>query len=201
MKTTLLKKARLRFLRDTAAVAVPGAYVELGVWRGGSAASFIAGLTDVRDCWLFDSFEGMPAPGEFDSTPKKHASKYKHYGMPDDDSETLAICKSVMAKMDYPQDRIHIVKGWFDSTVPATIVDIGDIAVLHVDCDWYESVALSLAAFYDKVVPHGVVIIDDYGCWLGARKAVDEFMVARAITEKLEVIDGTGRYIVKGSRA
>jgi hypothetical protein len=70
------------------------------------------------------------------------------------------------------------------------------IALLRLDTDWYESTAHELAKFYDLVVPGGVVIIDDYGHWAGARKAVDEFLATRPeIT--LQQIDYTGVYFIK----
>jgi hypothetical protein len=67
------------------------------------------------------------------------------------------------------------VKGWFEDTLFASKGEIGSIALLHVDCDWYESVRLVLAELYDQIVPGGVIAIDDYYAWLGCRKAVDEF--------------------------
>jgi (2Fe-2S) ferredoxin len=87
------------------------------------------------------------------------------------------------------------VKGLFQDTVPRC--DVGPIAVLHLDGDWYESVKVCLDHLYDRVSPGGVIQIDDYGHWEGARKAVDEFMVARRLTGPLRYLDYTGRQLIK----
>jgi hypothetical protein len=72
------------------------------------------------------------------------------------------------------RERIHLVKGWFDQTLPGYD---GKIAFLHLDCDLYESYKLSLEMLYDKVQPGGVILFDEYGDerWPGATKAIDEF--------------------------
>lgn len=200
MKTTLLRGKRLRMLVNTAKnLELEGAFVELGSWRGGSASAFIKNLNQERECWLFDSFEGLPEPTELDTIGggNKHATEFKNLGMPDDDSKTYEICCDLMASLDYPQDKIHIIKGWFKDTFPIHVDSIDGIAVLHVDCDFYEPVKLSLDTFYDKVVPGGVIILDDYGHWDGAKKAVDEFLSERDLNVKLLPIDYTGHYFKK----
>src|SRR5207244_2320137 len=75
--------------------------------------------------------------------------------------------------------------------------DVSAIVVLHLDGDWYDSVKVCLAHLYDRVSPGGIIQIDDYGHWQGARKAVDEFMAARHITVPLRYLDYTGRQLVK----
>jgi hypothetical protein len=68
-----------------------------------------------------------------------------------------------------------MVKGWFADTVPVTKSEIGLIALLHLDGDYYDSTMLVLTELYPQVVPGGVLAIDDYQHWLGCRRAVDEF--------------------------
>ena len=84
-----------------------------------------------------------------------------------------------------------MVKGWFQDSLPSHSSEIGDVSVLRIDADWYDSVRCCLESLYDLVVPRGFVIIDDYGSCFGARKAVDEFMASRAIAVSL-VPDGRG---------
>ncbi len=115
--------------------------------------------------------------------------------MPDDDTETYEHCKYLLDRIDYPNEKIHIIKGWFEDTFPGYEDSIEKIAVLHVDCDWYESVKLSLETFYDKVVPGGVIIFDDYGFWKGAKKAIDEFLIDKDII--LNEIDSTAVWFQK----
>ena len=90
--------------------------------------------------------------------------------------------------------RIEVVKGWFADTFPAHVDRIESVAVLHVDGDWYDSVKLTLEAFYDKVSPGGIVAIDDYGHWKGSRRAVDDFRAERGVVAPMTAVDYSGRY-------
>jgi hypothetical protein len=90
---------------------------------------------------------------------------------------------------------VEFVKGLFQETLPVN--RIGEIAVLHIDGDWYESVKVCLESLYDKVVPDGVIQLDDYGYWKGARKAVDEFFEQRGIQAPLKRLDYSGRFLIK----
>lgn len=67
----------------------------------------------------------------------------------------------------------------------------------HLDCDWYESVKVCLDHLYDRVSPGGLIQIDDYGHWKGARKAVNEFFLRRSIEVRLRRLDYSGRQMIK----
>ena len=160
---------------------VRGVIVECGTWNGGAAAvmaraSIRGGLT--RNVWLFDSFEGLPAPTA-DDPPAVHHAYHPGWctGSPELATEALT-------GEGVPPDSIHIVKGWFEQTLPTA--SAGPIALLHVDSDWYESVRICLETFYDSVVPGGVIVLDDYHRWGGCRKAIDEFLGARGLTGLLK---------------
>jgi hypothetical protein len=58
-------------------------------------------------------------------------------------------------------------------------------------------VKVCLESLYDKVVPHGVIQLDDYGYWEGARRAVDEFLDHRGIRAPLQRLDYSGRFLIK----
>jgi len=88
-----------------------------------------------------------------------------------------------------------LVNGLFQDTIPAT--NIGNIAVLHIDGDWYNSVKTCLENLYDKVAEGGVIQIDDYGFWKGAQRAVDEFFASRSIVPNMKRIDYSGRQFIK----
>jgi hypothetical protein len=92
-------------------------------------------------------------------------------------------------------DDVTFVKGLFQETLPIT--PLSRIAVLHIDGDWYESVKVCLDSLYDKVVPGGIIQLDDYGYWQGARKAVDEFLEMRGIRSRLQRLDYSGRFLIK----
>ncbi|HUP59862.1 MAG TPA: TylF/MycF/NovP-related O-methyltransferase [Thermoanaerobaculia bacterium] len=78
-------------------------------------------------------------------------------------------------------ERVEIRKGWFQDTLPSAKHEIGSIAVLRLDGDWYESTRVCLDNLYDLVAPGGYVIIDDYNYWEGCKRAVDEFLAARGL--------------------
>ncbi|MCJ7522626.1 MAG: TylF/MycF family methyltransferase, partial [Dehalococcoidia bacterium] len=107
----------------------------------------------------------------------------------------LAMVQAIFNQLDISESRFNIVKGWFRDTFPP--VQTGDIALLHIDADWYESVKLCLERFYDSVRPGGYIVIDDYGHWEGCRRATDEFLRERSIDVKLTRVDYTGRYFQK----
>ena len=71
----------------------------------------------------------------------------------------------------------------------------GEIALLRLDTDWYKSTQHELIHLYPLLVGSGVLIIDDYGHWQGAKKAVDEYFSDKKIL--LNRIDYTGRISIK----
>ena len=73
----------------------------------------------------------------------------------------------------------------------------GQIALLRLDTDFYESTRHELVHLFPLLVTGGVLIIDDYGHWEGARKAVDEYMENHKIKILLNRIDYTGRIAIK----
>ncbi len=193
---TMCSNARLRGLhravKYVVAQSIPGDIVECGAARGGSAA--LMGLTlkqlgaSERTMWVFDTFEGLPPPTA-DDPDYDIARLYT--------GTCLGTIQDVMASFQrleiYSQTKL--VKGLFQDTLPAT--KIGGIALLHVDGDWYNSVKTCLEILYDKVAEGGVIQIDDYGFWKGARRAVDEFLAGRSITAKMKRLDYSGRQFIK----
>ena len=170
--------------------AIPGDVVECGVYNGGSAAvmaSVCARSPQNRTIWLFDSFEGLPQPTEKDGAEAQTCGWWCH--------GDLSKVQTIFGRMRIPESRFRVIKGWFQDTFPA--VQIGDIALLHIDADWYDSVKLCLERFYDSVQPGGYVVIDDYGHWEGCRRAIDEFLRDRGIDITLTRVDYTGRYFLK----
>ena len=167
---TKLSFRRLAKLYELASKAPPGAVVECGVWNGGSAAMMAHAAPD-RPIWLFDSWQGLPEPGPLDrlQTGETRAA-----------GENLGSQQRVRHVMR-PFADVHLVRGWFHETLPVARNRIGPIAVLHIDSDWYESIAICLRELYDHVAPGGYVVVDDYGRWMGARKAVEEFATPRNI--------------------
>jgi len=176
---------------------VPGDIVECGVWNGGSAA--IMALADAQDVhntkkrviWLFDSFQGLPPATEKDVNVKR-----ENYFAGWNKGE-ISNVEQVFRKLGLCLDRVKIVPGWFDSTLRTAAID--QIAVLHIDADWYESVKLVLDVFYEKVAPGGYIILNDYGTWRGCDQAVEDFFSEHSLTNiDINIVEPcTGAYFRK----
>jgi hypothetical protein len=163
--------------READRLRIPGALVDCGVWNGGSTALLSAGAPK-REVYAFDSFEGLPdADEEIDGESAVDRAGWC-LGVEDNVRDALTRFGS--------RERLHIVKGWFADTFPDEAEGIGAVAVLHADGDWYASVALTLETFYEQVSPGGFVVVDDYGVWSGARRAVDEFREANGVKAPLQ---------------
>jgi hypothetical protein len=99
-----------------------------------------------------------------------------------------------LSSTGYPAERVHLVRGKVEDTVPGSAP--AQIAVLRLDTDWYESTRHELEHLIGRLAPNGVLIIDDYGHWEGARKAVDEWLASFDRPVLLSRIDYTGRMAV-----
>lgn len=170
---------------------VPGDIVECGAAQGGSAA--LMGLTlkqsgDDRRLWVFDTFEGLP-PATADDPDFEIAKLYTGQCRAEL-SEVTALFK----RLDILTNS-NLIKGLFQETLPTC--DVKSISVLHIDGDWYESVKVCFDHLYDRVSSGGIIQIDDYGHWEGARKAVNEFMRQRSLNLELRRLDYTGRQFIK----
>jgi O-methyltransferase len=185
---TMLGSRRGRALRRLAASVhgdgVPGALVDCGAWNGGSSILMADAAPD-RPVWVFDSFQGLPAPSELDGAA---SADYVGacVGSEDKVREGFAVFGGA--------ERLHVRPGWFADTLPAAAGEIGPIALLHCDGDWYDSVKLTLDTFYDQVSPGGYVVIDDYGAWPGAARAAEECRRAAGERSRLHMVDHTGRW-------
>jgi O-methyltransferase len=182
---------------------IPGAVVECGVWRGGmmlAAAKSLLNRADTsRELYLFDTFEGMTSPGERDRRWDGTAADELMVGTTPGPEKNNIWCvadiddvRANMARVAYPQDRITLVKGRVEDTIPAQAPE--KIALLRLDTDWYESTRHELEYLVPRLSPRGVLIIDDYGHWKGVRQAVDEYFCDRPIL--LARTDYTGRMAV-----
>ena len=190
-------------VRHVHAAAIPGDVVECGVWRGGS--SMLAALTldslgdRERHVWLYDTFEGMPPPADVDRslTGQRAADLLKRTDAAGEHTRAVAgldEVKANLATIGYPRDRLQFVEGRVEDTIPAVAPE--EISILRLDTDWYESTRHELRHLWPRLSPGGVLIIDDYGHWQGARRAVDEFL-ATVEPVLLQRIDYTGRLALK----
>jgi len=168
--------------------AIPGDIVECGVAHGGSAAMMALTLTDLsRKLWMFDTFQGLPEPGRENPDYEIALLYAGAFRAP------LEEVRSSFRKLGIKN--AVMIPGLFKETLP--LCPAKSIAVLHVDGDWHESVLATLENLYDRVPPGGIIQLDDYGHWAGARRAVDEFIRSRNIAPSLRYIDFSGRQLMK----
>lgn len=187
---------------------IPGDIVECGVWKGGSMMAVARTLIQLgdttRNLYLFDTFDGMATPSEKDiSLTGASASTLLKYSDKEDKASVwcyspLEEVQKVIGNVGYSNDKIHFIKGKVEETLPAQAPQT--IALLRLDTDWYESTRHELVHLFPRLSPGGVIIIDDYGHWKGARQAVDEYIQENNIKILLNRIDYTGRIGVVSNR-
>jgi O-methyltransferase len=211
---TMTSVARLTALIDAVRYCVrreiPGAFVECGVWRGGSILAMILSLEDMdrrdREIYLYDTFEGMTQPTERDVSPHdgpaleawRKAQTRASRPWPeffDRDVFSEDDVRAMLLETGYPPERLHFVRGPVEETLPARAP--GEISLLRLDTDWYESTRCEMEHLYPRLSPGGVLIVDDYGHWQGARDAVDEYLAAHDEALLLSRVDYTARIAVK----
>jgi len=188
-------------VRYLVSAGIEGDIVECGVWKGGSmmaVAQMLHQFGDLdRDLHLFDTYEGMPAPTDEDvSLVGQSASERLQKELAVDPStlwceSPLDEVKGHLATTNYPSDRMHFVKGMVEDTIPGNAPE--KIALLRLDTDWYASTLHELNHLFPRLVDGGVLIIDDYGHWQGARQAVDEYLAEKKVSIMLNRLDYTGR--------
>lgn len=185
---------------------IPGDFVECGVWRGGNAIlakKIFEHLNSDKKVWMFDTFEGMTAPTNVDIEAINQISAKNKF----DESQTNTHNEWCYASLEDVQKNcsnsgidiaaLKFIKGDVCDTLkkPDNVPD--HISVLRLDTDWYESTRAELEVLYPKLSNGGVLIIDDYGHWEGARKAVDEYFSLQKYKPLFNVIDRTGRSALK----
>jgi hypothetical protein len=170
--------------RYVARANIPGAIVECGVWRGGSMMMAALALMEdgaSRDLFLYDTFEGMAKPGDMDKDYTgasaldlwNEAQRRTPKGWINASLEDVS---RNLASTGYPREKIRLVPGRVEATLCDPNNLPNEIALLRLDTDWYDSTKAEMEVLYPRLVRGGVLIIDDYGYWQGARKAVDEYL-------------------------
>ncbi len=181
-----------------------GGLVECGVWRGGSAMMMAVALLERQDnhrrLYLYDTYEGMPAPGVEDKDyGGRHASEIFTQEAGEETLNNLTAgldeVQQNMSRTGYPTHLIHYVQGKVEDTLPDVIPE--SIALARLDTDFYQSTLHELQQLWPRITRGGVVIIDDYGHWKGARQATDDFFAELGIAVLLQRIDYTARLVIK----
>lgn len=168
---------------------VAGDICEFGVAQGATSrllASEIMPLAE-RKFWLFDSFEGLPAPSKEDRLIHdifKLGTMEKYKGtMASPETEVL----SKLASVKFPRERIVVKKGWVKDTIKGG--DLPEkVAFAYVDFDFYDPIKDALEFLDTRMPAGGRIVVDDYGFFSeGAQLAVDQFVAAAGDRYKFEM--------------
>lgn len=170
---------------------LPGVWVECGVWRGGSsllaalahrcfapgAVARGSGGNPDRDYYLYDTFTGMTEPGEEDRIAWTGEAVRSRWARTPGwwAADQASVARLMEETGQIPPEHLRIIPGDVLETLEAAENLPDRIAVLRLDTDWYASTKRELEILYPRLVPGGVLIIDDYGHFEGARQAVDEY--------------------------
>lgn len=161
---------------------IVGDVVECGVWKGGNII-LARKMSPDRVCWLYDTFDGMPAPGIHDEKYSGRCDPHIRY------QESLkrgaGWCRATLDEVKaslavtgvLDEDKLRFVVGPVEQTLLRSENIPERIAILRLDTDWHDSTKIELELLYPKLASGGVLIVDDYGHWKGARKAVDEYFM------------------------
>jgi O-methyltransferase len=178
---------------------IPGAIAECGVWRGGSMMAVALTLLhhgdSSRQLYLYDTFEGMSEPTERDQSFDGQSAQAQ---LERDPMGSGVWCRSPIEDVranvlstGYPEENVHFIQGKVEETLPSRSPE--RLALLRLDTDWYESTKHELIHLFPLLDPRGLLIIDDYGHWQGARQAVDEYFSDHKLNVYLHRVDYTCR--------
>jgi hypothetical protein len=184
----------------------PGDLAEFGIWMGGASFAMLLAQRKifgkvVKPVWMFDSFQGLPPAGERDGSAaveyQKNVASPKFY---DNCAAPLERVKEAKAKFGFGDDEAIIVPGWFSDTIPAKLDHLAErgIALLRIDCDWYEPVKLVLDQITPIVADHGSIILDDYYTWDGCSRATHDYLSENKLPYRIRSNRRyTAAYIIK----
>lgn len=183
-----------------------GVFVECGTWKGGSSLAMLLAQREFfgevkKPVYLLDSFEGLPPVDEIDGNSARAWQENKE--SPEYFDNCTASIEDVIVmlnKFDFVEGDYHIIKGWFENTVPVLSEKIKDekIALLRLDGDWYESTKVCLDHLMPIIEPGSIVIIDDYFAWDGCTVAVNEYLGVNKLPYRVRTIaNNMGAYFYK----
>lgn len=142
------------------------AVIEVGVYQGGTSL-FLARVLEslgLKGCSLHscDTFEGHHSTDLIAGVDRYTSAHFV-------DTSEQAVCTLLS---NYPFAQVHV--GRIQDTYPSLPEKVG---LIHLDTDLYEPTRFVLDTFYDRLIPNGAIIIDDYDTKScpGVKNAVKEF--------------------------
>jgi hypothetical protein len=159
--------------------------VETGVYLGGSTALQLKMLQDFDACgrhfYAFDSFEGLPSTNKMDSEGTQNVGSKGSWA-----ASQQVFEQNLKDRGVFNETVLTVTKGWFKDTLPTS--PVRHIAFLRMDGDVFESTWSTITSLYDRVVPGGIIYVDDYGSFNGCKQAINLFRNVRRITEPLHFV-------------
>jgi O-methyltransferase len=179
--------------------SVEGDIVECGIWRGGNII-LARKISPKRVCWLYDTFEGMtrPEPVDVTSGGRPAILSYEHrekVGARWADVSLQEVRANLEATGTLDDKYLRFIVGDVGITLKFAANIPDKIALLRLDTDWYASTRIEVETLYPRLQSGGVLIVDDYGHWLGAKRAIDDYFRRRPI--EMYQIDYTAVMMVK----
>jgi O-methyltransferase len=166
-----------KLLRQTKPFINQGNVAECGCWRGLSSYQIATNLMEMnfrQRYYIFDSFEGL---SKFDAEDGKQTLAVDEEGRRKEFAYADDLVKDNLKEFDF----IDYKKGW----IPERFSEVTDMkfSFVHIDVDLYQPIKDSLEFFYPRLVPGGIIVLDDYGYlnFPGAKNAVDEFLVGKPV--------------------
>lgn len=173
--------------------SVPGALVECGVWRGGCSLAMLlaqrAAFGEVRrPVYMLDSFEGLPLAEDKDGQLALEWQQGHSETFFDNCAATEEEVRAMLEGFGFRDGDFHLVKGWFEETLPALSRQIADggISLLRLDGDWYKSTFVCLEHLEPLVSANGFVLIDDYYAWDGCARAVHDYLSDKDVPYRIK---------------
>lgn len=184
---------------------IKGDFVECGVWKGGSSMLIALMLKEYeefeRKIYLYDTFDGMSEPTFEDISCDGVDAKSQLSKENKNKSDSIWCYVPInevrqnLLNTEINESQLVFVQGKVEETIPE-IMPLS-ISLLRLDTDWYESTKHEMENLYPLLRSKGVLIVDDYGHWQGAKKAIDEYFQSVSIKPLLHRVDYTGRIMIK----
>ena len=157
----------LLLLREVESRDVPGAFAELGVWRG-ATARLLHHYAPHRPLYLFDTFEGF---GDGAVRNEREQTGHARITSGDFSDTSEALVRETVAAQN---GNVQLIKGLFPASIPSSLRS-ATFAFVHLDADLYAPIKAGLEFFYPRLAPRGIIVVHDYNAWIGARQAVTDF--------------------------
>lgn len=177
----------LALLEETRGLS--GSVLEMGVAQGATSRMIARTIAeDERQFWLFDSFQGLPEPTEKDTLIDDIFNLGSMSAYAGQMSVPRILVEEKLRGIGFPQDRLHIIEGYFDETTSTNVELPKRVSFAFIDFDFYKPIKDALGYLADAVEPGGRVAVHEYEFFsTGPKTAIDEFLTEHGDRFELEL--------------